>query len=293
MDSVLQTAVIVVVVQALFGGVLFMFRQTVLEFISKSVALKYDKKFEKVKSEFRVSENKIASELKAEVEKVQLLHKSTLEMHSKRNDILDAKRIDAIEKTYIELRKLSNYKMAVAFMKKINYERAGKFAGDENTRLFFKDLVKASGIDAHMTIFKKDEIGCKELYLSDEIISLVNAYASISIDAVLKLKALELGVANKELLKKGDLEEAIAKLYPTSKSGFEEHGESYAYYWYDHIYERLVLALRNEVSQFETTNLYVESSINMLSQITGTSHDEIEIPEELRSVIPETVAIQG
>lgn len=221
---------------ALLGVVVYLFRETLAKFFTKSVEHQFD--------------------LKLEIIKDQLLAKSTELDHimtfmssqkRERDSVLQAKNLEAAEITLRACDALAPLKMAVEFVKTLNIEEIVKQKNNPDIAEFVGTLLASIKVDETLAEIKEIDMTIPRLYLNDRTLSFFNAHQSIIMHAILIMKLLSLGLDSEKLMKKKVLQKEIEGLIPISKESFAKYGESYAFLWVQFFSDEIKKALRVQV----------------------------------------------
>lgn len=228
----------VVASASFLGGVGFLMRDSLGKLLTKSVEHQFEKKLEKFKSEIRESEK--------ELEQIRNYLASS---RSSRNSLLQTKKFEAAE-NLIRIRQfLCGFTLVVQYMQILKIDELMKNGGDPKIAGFIEAITKPLNLQQKMQEYSKFDKDTTKLYLSERTVDVFEIYEKIIFHSIATLQVLSISMPKKRsILKEGDLSKKIIELVPSSKSGFEEFGERYAYHWHDYFYSEILRELRNELN---------------------------------------------
>lgn len=223
---------------ALLGGVIYFSRSTLTKFLSKTIEHRFDKKIEKFKADIRDNEK--------EFEQIRAFISSA---RRERDSALQAKRFEAAEILMHSRQFLGQFTMLVEYLKMLNMEEILKKRDDPKITQFIKTLTDPVDIDEKLRVFGTFDRTMPELYLSEEVKKLFDAYQTIILNAVMVMKILSIpGLKiNPDFFKKDYMKNMIIELAPLAKDGFDKFGDSHAYHLTNYFYNQVLIELRNDL----------------------------------------------
>jgi hypothetical protein len=123
-------AIISIVLWALAPFGIFIARHWIIAFISKGVQHQFDRQIEEVRSDFRVSEERLKSNLRDRESEIATLRSSVLAGSAGRQALLDKRRFEAVEKIWIAVNDLAQLKGLSGMMAVLNFKAMAKEAAD-------------------------------------------------------------------------------------------------------------------------------------------------------------------
>ena len=255
-----------------------------MRLLTKHIETRFDTKLESAKSDFRKAEERLHTELNARNTEIEVLRNNVLAISGERRALVAKKRIEAAETTWALAQKHAEFSMAVNFMKSINFEAAIEESKNQKTKEFFSVLSKTSNIERVLNELKDRKLKAEQLFLSPTVWAYFSVYKTVTFDAAFKLKFLESGVGNKDLLRENVLSAMVIELMPMSKEGFEKFGDGYAYYLLDQISDGLLLHLRKMIDGDEDDAIDVKRAAK-ISALAGSAMaiNTPDIPESLKT----------
>jgi hypothetical protein len=219
------------------AGILYVFREAIGTFFGKSIEHRFEKKLELFRSEIRDSE--------AELDQIRSYLTSA---KRDREGAFLQKKLEAAETLLRARFALSQLSIMVEFMKSLNVENILKSL-DPKIPVVIQEMLRPFDVDEKLKQYGQIDKTLPRLYLCQETLDAFNVYEEIVFQAVMMMKVFAVDLRDKQdLLKKGDLPKKIQELVPTSKDGFEKFGDGYAYYWANYFHDRILKALRHEIS---------------------------------------------
>ncbi|TIX18963.1 MAG: hypothetical protein E5W97_29520 [Mesorhizobium sp.] len=275
-DEFLRWLLGVITSTGLIGGVAFLMRDTVANFLSKTVEHRFEKKLETFKAGIRDNEKELDQ-----------IRSFLVSARRERDAAIQAKRLEAAEILLRARHGLSELSMLVEYMKILNTEQILK-AKDPKIIEFVDMLMKPFDVDEKIKKLGAIDKTIPRLYLSENSLKAFDAYQSIIFHAAMMLKLLSIPLRDKgDLIKTGILSKTVIDLVPASKEGFDKWGEEYAYYWSTYFHDQILQALRHEVSGADDMTRDAESVQRLAldsrrAQINiRSSLEQIGLPENL------------
>lgn len=206
-------------------------------YFTKAADHHFDKKLEKFKSEIKEHEATFAQ--------VRTFLSSA---RRERDSALQLKRFEAAEKL-LQLRQfLSEFSMAIEYVKMLNIDEVLKKSDDPKVIDFINILSKPFNIDEKLEEYKAIDKTLPRLYLNDDVMNVFDIYESIIVYAVMTLKFLSLSGLNKARYFEEDaLGKKILKIDSSHKKGFEEYGDRYALFLASTYYHEILKMVREEL----------------------------------------------
>lgn len=219
------------------GLIAYLMRSTLSRFFTKSVEYQFEKKFEKFKASIRYSEKELEQ-----------IRSFLVLARRERDSTLQLKRFEAAEMLMRLRQNLSGLTMIVEYLKVIKIDEVIKNSGDPKVADFIDALIKPFNIEEKIKSYGEIDKTLPELYLGERSRKIFKTYEGIIFNAVTTIKLLSFPVRNKPgLIKRDNLVKMIVEIVPSSKDGFEKHGDTYVFYWLDYFYSETLNELRNEL----------------------------------------------
>ncbi|ELY6218205.1 hypothetical protein SNQ30_003811 [Cronobacter sakazakii] len=269
LNEILKWIVSVLTSATVMGAILYFTRSSLTKFIGKSIEHRFEKKLENFKAEIRENEK--------EIEQIRAFMSST---RRERDSTLQAKRFEAAETLMRSRQFLGQFTIYVEYLKIINIDEISKKRSDPKVNAFINGLISNIDIDEKLRTYGTFDRTMTELYLSERAKKVFNTYESIIINAVTIMKALSLPAlkTSPDIFKKDVLKNMIIDLAPTSKSGFDEFGDVYAYHWASYFYEEISKELRNELLGITSMSKDTEAAVQLASD---SRQAQIKLQESL------------
>lgn len=267
-NLLLESVSVAAVLAAVLGFLGLIFRETILKYISVRINAGFEKEVELAKSEIRKKEREIEAKFAEREKDLERIAEFLSQMKKERSIVLLNKRIEAAENTLKASNILGKLLMAVETLKILNVDIIRKRIGEPKLQSVFKVILESMNVDENMAAFGEIDLGPTKLYLNDRARKCFDAYTMVITHPVLEMKFYGAGIDPTELLKENLLKEKLESLVPTSKTGFEKYGESYAYYWVQWLQDETIKELRAAANGFEQDDLdaVAATSISVNSQ---------------------------
>ncbi|EOV9690666.1 hypothetical protein ACN5PQ_002395 [Cronobacter turicensis] len=256
LDELLKWILSVLTSAAVLTAIAYFMRSSLTKFIGKSIEHRFDKKLENFKAGIRENEK--------EIEQIRAFMSST---RRERDSTLQAKRFEAAETLMRSRQFLGQFAIYVEYLKIINIDEIFKKRSDPKVNAFVNGLISNIDIDEKTRIYGTFDRTMTELYLSERVKKVFNTYESIIFNAITIMKVLSIPALKtpSDLFKKDVLKNMIIELAPTSKAGFEEFGDVYAYHWATYFYEEISKELRNELLGITSISKDTEAAAQLAS----------------------------
>lgn len=206
----------------------YLMRNTLARFFSRSVEHHFEKKFESFKADIRDKEK--------ELERISAF-------------LLSARRErDAAEIVVRSRQILSSLTLVAEYLKGLNINEIMRKGDDPKITQFIEALLAPLNVDEKIQAYNALDRTLPKLYLSERTLKIFEAYESIILYAVMTMKMLGLPLRNKaDIFKEGNLSKLIIELVPGTRENFEQHGEGYCLFWVTYFYDETLKALRQEL----------------------------------------------
>lgn len=215
----------------------YLMRNTLARFFSRSVEHHFEKKFESFKADIRDKEK--------ELERISAF---LLSARRERDAALQSKRLEAAEIVVRSRQILSNLTLVAEYLKGLNINEIMRKGDDPKITQFIEALLAPLNVDEKIQAYNALDRTLPKLYLSERTLKIFEAYESIILYAVMTMKMLGLPLRNKaDIFKEGNLSKLIIELVPGTRENFEQHGEGYCLFWVTYFYDETLKALRQEL----------------------------------------------
>ncbi|WP_421633346.1 hypothetical protein [Enterobacter ludwigii] len=237
-DEIIKWLISTLSSTALLGFIIYFSRTTLTKLIGKSIEHRFDKKIENFKAEIRDKEK--------EFEQIRTFMAST---RRERDSTLQTKRFEAAEILMRSRQFLGQFTMLVEYLKLLKMDEILDKRDDPKITQFIKTLTDPVDIDEKLKVYGTFDRTLPDLYLSERVKKLFDAYQYIILNAVMIMRVLSIpGLnINPDLFKKDSLRNTVIELAPLAKDGFDQYGDSYAYHWTSYFYEEILKEIRNEL----------------------------------------------
>lgn len=215
----------------------YLMRNTLARFFSRSVEHHFEKKFESFKADIRDKEK--------ELERISAF---LLSARRERDAALQSKRLEAAEIVVRSRQILSSLTLVAEYLKGLNINEIMRKGDDPKITQFIEALLAPLNVDEKIQAYNALDRTLPKLYLSERTLKIFEAYESIILYAVMTMKMLGLPLRNKaDIFKEGNLSKLIIELVPGTRETFEQHGEGYCLFWVTYFYDETLKALRQEL----------------------------------------------
>lgn len=230
---------IIIVALAVFAG-----KNWLKSRIERSVQHTFDQKIESIRSDLRLAEERVRSELHSKEAEIAALRDGVLSGRGQRQTFIDRRRLDAVEHLWTRVSTgLAAYKSVATTMGLVNFDAVAKrMSNGENLRKFFKLIVSHIPDDDAKT----GNMAAEEIFVSPLAWAYFSAYQLILYLAYQRAKLLTLGVSDpSKVLDFGVLRAAVKTALPHRSKFVDEQPVSSYHYLLDELEGRIRDELRS------------------------------------------------
>ena len=224
----------------LVPAVIFIFRHSIIAWISGGIQHHFNVKIEEVRTELRKSEADFNSLLRNREAEIAALRNSVLSGSFSRQALLDKRRFEAVEKVWTAVNDLALLKSLSASMAVLNIKAIVKEAADPKMQQFLSIIGAAAPDPKALKNVARDE----RPFLPELAWAYFSAYTTILYGGLARFSALKHGLDPDKYLK-NELAQTILKAALPHQSKFidEQEPESY-YHLLEEIESLLLIELR-------------------------------------------------
>lgn len=217
---------------------IFLGRNWLVAWISKGTQHRFDAKLEKLRADFRRSEEQFKAELRKRESEISALRNAVLSGSANRQSLLDKRRFDAVERIWTAVHDLGQFKTLASMMAVLNFKNIAKKVADPKIQEFL-------GIIGHavpdMKVYK-DVARDEEPYLPDLAWAYFRAYSTVVMGAYAQYMVLKSGFENPEALLTKEVLQKVLKAALPHQIKFIDEQEPESYYYLLEELEQLLLA---------------------------------------------------
>ena len=230
--------------------------------LAKSVEHEFNEKMEKIRSDFRTSEETLKGELRARESEILALRNGVLSALSARQVALDKRRLEAVDELWSAVVALAPAKTISLMMSVFNFEAAAnETAVNEKARQLFEIL--GSSFDPKS--LKGTDASKSRPFVSPMVWALYSAYSAIVLHGVAKLLVLKTGVPG-NLVDQVKIAKLIRTVLPDRSSHVDKYGTAGYHSLLDEIEERLLSEINSMLFGKESDKDRLEQAASILQQ---------------------------
>lgn len=246
---------------ALFAFVLWLSRNLILTRLTRSVQHEFDIKLAKLQGELWKSEKLFKADLRSKENQITALSSGALAGMTSRQDVLNKRRLEAVDQLWAAVTALGNAKMIVASMASIKFEAAAKEAANNpKAREVFAAI--ANNFDPQ-SIVSGDAPKARP-YVSQMAWALFSAYQAILSLSVTQLQILKNGIDIPDLFNVKSVTDLIKAALPHRAEYIDQYGGVSGYYLLDELEALLLAELRIMLEGREADQANVEQAATIL-----------------------------
>lgn len=256
---------------AILALALWLARNLIATRLTKSVQHEFDTKLESLRTELRKNEELFRADLRAKETEIAVLRSGAMTAMASRQVAFDKRRLDAIDQLWSAFIALGPAKGILVLMSGFNLDKVFERAPhEEKLREVFKQI--GTGFDEKKIDFSVSEKA--RPFVSPMAWALFSAYQAIVLQAVAKLRLIQFGFGNMDLLDKDGIKKLVKVALPLYEAYIEEHGDKGYYLLLETLETKLLEELRKMMAGEEDDKEAVERAAKIVevanSVITST-----------------------
>lgn len=250
---------------ALFAIGILIFRKSLITFIEKGVAHKFEERLEKIRSELRRSEDEFRALLSAKQSEISALRDGALSGRANHQAMVDKRRLEAVERIWSQLVALAPFKALTATMAVMRFEAIAKETPrNEKLRGLFTTLLQ--GTTNAETLLGRGKL--EQPFLSPVAWAYFSAYQHAVFFTYAQAKILETGMedAPKFLNTQGILD-LLKEVFPERASAIQQHGVALFPGFLDELEAKILDELRKTLSGEESDQTSVDRAARIIGRV--------------------------
>jgi len=247
----------------LLGFVLWLLRSVISTRLKSSVQHEFNEKLEKLRTTLRNSEQSFKADLKSKENEIGILRNGAIAKLSSRSEVLDRRRIDAVEQLWAAVMALAPAKAVSATMAVIKFDAAVKVAVDNpKAREMF---AKIGGKFNKQKMYTNDADKVRP-FVTDIAWAMFSAYRSIVAAAVIRFELLKTGLDIPKIVDTAAIDKLITAALPHQAEYVKKFGADAYYYLLDELESRLLEELRKMLQGAESDKETVEQAAKIIKE---------------------------
>jgi hypothetical protein len=219
--------------------------------IESAITSVFDKKLEKVKSDFRQEEERLSAQLRARSAEIEALRSGAFINFASRQAELGRRRLLAVERVWAEVTELSRYRYLSSYAETLNVdaiiEATSKSAADRQKMSDFATLLLGDLADPKNQHF--DATASKERpFIPELTFALFMSYRQVVIWPYLLMQSMRL-MGDLKLLKTGSIVDVARKALPHQSAFLDEHGVAGVPFLVEELEAAVLASLREALEQ--------------------------------------------
>lgn len=247
----------------LLAAVLWLARESISARLTRSIQFQFDNKLEKIRSEFRSTEERLKADLREKEAEISALRSGSLSALASRQAAVDRRRLEAIDQLWETFNSYSAGRVLATSMGLLNFDEAAKAAAsDTKARKAFELL--GFGFDAG----KIDVTGANKArpFVSPMAWAIFSAYQAVVAHAIMRWYVLKDGLGTKDFSNREAVEKLIVAALPHFKDFIGEYGPSGYYLALEALEARLLDELQAMLTSSETDKASLEQAAEIIRQ---------------------------
>jgi hypothetical protein len=263
-------------------AVAFAGRHSLKAYIERGVQHHFDRQIERLRAEFRESEERLKSTLRDRESEIAALRATILSGTAGRQALLDKRRFDSVERIWTAVNDLARFRYISGTMATLKVDEIAKSVHDPNIQKFLS-FVGSSGpkLDELTKHAARDE----RPFVPELAWAYFSAYSSILLGNYAVLKVLQTGLAQPTSFINRDHNKRILKAALPHQSQWIDEVQPEAYhYLLEELENNLLLELRKILDGVEQSAADIERAQTILGTIRRADSDQAateisQIPE--------------
>jgi len=247
----------------LLGLVAFLARNLILTRLKASVQHEFNEKLENLRAELRKSEESFKADLRGKETQIEVLRSGALSGLVTRQEVLDKRRLEAIDQLWVGIEKLAPLKAASSMMATVDFNKSLAMASqNQKVRDFFATIGNTFALDK----LEKVDVHKARPFVSELAWALFSAYQAILYHAVVQVQMLKVG-ADANLLNA----EHVPKLAKAALPWWAEYIDKVGSAGYTNMLEPLEGELLKELQRMmrgeEADKVSVEQAAKIMKEV--------------------------
>lgn len=241
-------------------------RHLLMTRLKASVSHEFDEKLEKLRSQFRGSEERLKADLQAKEAEIGALRSGALTAMASRQVTVDKRRLQAIDQMWSAVSKLAPAKAVVSMMAPLKFEVAAERAVNEpRLQQLFESL--SGGVD----IAKLDQSAAHRArpFVTPMAWALYSALVAVVSQALLRATVLRSGVDPKGLLKKDTLPQLLKAVLPDFAGHIDQYGSLSDPFILEQLEAELLKELQKMAEGVASDQASVDRAAEILKRVTN------------------------
>lgn len=214
----------------------------------------YDKKFEIFRSELAIEKEKTTS-----------LQTMIVSGRLSRQEIIDQRRFDAIDKLCFYIREINQMAQLAVYLQSLKIDAVFDILNKDAEKIKIQKLVtlflgKKFGDENYTT----PEKNFNDKFIPQKILDLYDLYESMALQSLILMKTFKFGYDSRKFMRTGVINEKFLKQFPSLTNFIKEHGEYAWLYCIDMPQKALELEIRNFIDETELDYSAIEEQINFM-----------------------------
>lgn len=244
-------------------------------FIEKRVQFGIDRQLETIRSEIRLSEERLKSELRTREAEIALLREGVMSGRSSRIALVEKRRVEAVDRLWRAFTRLTRMKGPAMSLSTLRVDAIAKSVPtDPKTREFVQILTKAmegTDFEERMTEIRADE---ERPFVSEMTWALYSAYTAVILGGWAVLKILSIGAENSDkLINRGHVDGLLKVALPHQSNYIDTHGEASHYHLLEEIEQNLIAELKRSLLGEESDADNVKRSSAIMKEVAKVTSD--------------------
>ncbi len=245
------------------AGLLWLMRNLIATRLAKSVQHEFDAKLEKLRAQFRESEEVLKADLRSTETEIAALHGGALSALASRQIALDQRRLEAVDQLWSAVTALAPARVISQMMASIKFEAAAKMAQtNEKVREFIEVL--GAGYDPK----NLDLSGAARAqpFVTPMVWATYSALLAIAMTAVTRWTIVRSGLGPTDFTKTEVVEKLIKAVLPHQSHYVEEFGPAGYHFLLEELEEKLLREVRIMLAGAEGTTETIDQASVILQR---------------------------
>jgi hypothetical protein len=252
---------------------IFVARNWLVAWISKSVQHRFDVRLEELRAELRKNEERFKSDLREKEAEISTLRNSVLSGSAGRQAMLDKRRFEAVEKVWTNVNDLSRLKAFAAQMEVLNYKAIAREVRDPRMQQFLAAIGSAVPDIEQLKSVARDE----RPFLPELAWAYFTAYRAVLFGVHGRFMILRTGLEDPEkLLSKEGMQKILKTALPHRSEFIDEHEPEQYHVLLEEIEVYLIIELRKILAGEEADQAAAMRAQQIADAITSADKERAE-----------------
>ena len=264
-ENILQWVLSPVFATILFGGLVYLFRDGILQLIKEKLSLAAQRDLQSRQHQFEQELDEVRRDFERMQSTQQRVLASLLEISSERAKAVSKREIEAAEAIWTSVDRLNRLLVTATTVDVLNIDAIEELSDSDRAK--FNEIAKV--FTNNLTPEFMESVNCQwtRLYVNEAAWAFYHAYSMIVLSGAVRMMALGSGLADSPHFDKTAVKEAILEALPHQKPTFEKFPNVASSIFLEELRQALITELRKSIHGEQSTEKEVEKARAILDAL--------------------------